>query len=95
MTLPGPIRRADRIRGGVFEPTHGSAPDISGQSIANPLGTILSVALMFDYAFGRCDLAREIEHAVEATLRGGLMTPDLGGHHSTIDVTQAVIARLR
>lgn len=93
-TLPGPAKPGDRIRGGVFEPTHGSAPDISGEGIANPLAAILTVAMMFDYAFGRSDLARAIEDAVDETLLAGLMTPDVGGRHTTADVTKAMLARL-
>ncbi|MBT4040633.1 MAG: 3-isopropylmalate dehydrogenase, partial [Rhodospirillales bacterium] len=77
-----------------FEPTHGSAPDISGKGIANPMGTILSVAMMFDYAFGRADLARGIERAVDEILNTGVVTPDLGGEQNTTQVTDAVIGNL-
>lgn len=82
------------VKGGLFEPSHGSAPDISGQGIANPLGTILSVAMMFDYAFARSDIAKQIEQSVERVLERGLFTPDLGGSATTKDMTAAVLAEL-
>ncbi len=93
-TLPGSAVSGGCIRGGIFEPTHGSAPDISGRGTANPMGAILSVAMMFDYAFGRTDLARQIEQAVEDVLEEGAMTPDLGGTARTTDVTDAVLGSL-
>lgn len=93
-TLPGPAVSGGRIRGGVFEPTHGTAPDISGQGIANPIGAILSVAMMADYAFARTDIAQAIEAAVERVLDDGLRTRDLGGTATTDAMTDAVIAAL-
>ena len=93
-TLPQSAVGGCRVSGGVFEPTHGSAPDISGKGIANPMGAILTVAMMFDYAFARADLACNIERAVEAVLQSGTMTPDLGGQGNTESVTNAVIAAL-
>ncbi len=62
---------------GLFEPVHGSAPDIAGQGIANPLATFLSAALMLRYAFEAADQAAAIEAAVDAVLQRGLRTPDL------------------
>ena len=62
---------------GIFEPIHGSAPDIAGLDIANPLATILSVALMFEIAFNRKDIAGAVEDAVEKTLHQGYRTGDL------------------
>ncbi len=62
---------------GLFEPVHGSAPDIAGQGIANPLATFLSVALMLRHGLGRHEKARAVEAAVEAALERGLRTPDL------------------
>src|SRR3954464_5872470 len=62
---------------GLFEPVHGSAPDIAGQGIANPLATILSAALMLRHGFGRGEDAARIEAAVDAVLERGLRTPDL------------------
>ncbi len=66
-------------RHALFEPIHGSAPDIAGQNTANPLATILSLAMMLRYALDRPDLAAAVEAAVEAVLDEGLRTPDLGG----------------
>jgi 3-isopropylmalate dehydrogenase len=62
---------------GLFEPVHGSAPDIAGKGIANPLATFLSVAMMLRHGFGRADDAVRIETAVDAVLERGLRTPDL------------------
>ena len=62
---------------GLFEPVHGSAPDIAGKGIANPLATFLSVAMMLRHGFGRADDAVRIEAAVDAVLERGLRTPDL------------------
>ncbi|MCP4876741.1 MAG: hypothetical protein GY896_14875 [Gammaproteobacteria bacterium] len=75
----------------IYEPSHGSVPDISGKGIANPIAAILSVATMFEYAFSRVNIAREIEHVVEQTLTRGIMTPDLGGTSSTAETTTAVL----
>ena len=82
-----------RIRG-IFEPVHGSAPDITGKGIANPVGAILSAAMMFEYAFGRADIARKIEHAVTAALEAGARTPDLAGQLTSAAMTDAIIAEL-
>ena len=62
---------------GLYEPIHGSAPDIAGQDKANPLATILSLAMMFRYTFKRADLADRIERAVRAVLAKGLRTGDI------------------
>ena len=62
---------------GLYEPIHGSAPDIAGKGIANPLATILSVALLLRYSLGRETEARRIEAAVEAVLAAGLRTADI------------------
>ena len=93
-TLPGPARAGVPIKGGLFEPTHGSAPDISGKGIANPLGTFLSVAMMFEYAFARADIARRIEHSVEQVLNQQILTPDLGGNATTLEMKEAVLTAL-
>ncbi len=74
----------------LFEPVHGSAPDIAGQGIANPLATILSAALMLDY-LGEPAKANAIESAVVKLLQGPIKTPELGGTASTAMVTQALI----
>ena len=80
---------------GLYEPVHGSAPDIAGQGIANPYGTILSVAMMFEYGFACPEIARHIEHAVVQTLETGPRTPDIGGDAGTVEVTNAVIDACR
>ncbi len=64
---------------GVFEPVHGSAPDIAGKGIANPLATFLSAAMMLRHGLGRPDEAARIEAAVDSVLEDGLRTPDLAG----------------
>ena len=66
---------------GLFEPVHGSAPDIAGKGIANPLATFLSVAMMLRHGLGRPDDAARIEAAVDAVLERGLRTPDLAAGH--------------
>ena len=70
-------RRTDHGQFGLYEPIHGSAPDIAGRDIANPIGTILSAAMMLRTSLGRADAAEAIETAVERTLGGGLRTADL------------------
>jgi len=62
---------------GLYEPIHGSAPDIAGRDKANPLATILSLAMMFRYTFARAALADRIERAVRAVLANGLRTGDI------------------
>jgi len=83
---------------GLFEPVHGSAPDIAGQGVANPLATFLSAAMMLRHGLGRGDDAARIEAAVDAVLEQGLRTPDLAsGDESqvgTAEVTAAVLAEL-
>ena len=78
----------------LYEPIHGSAPDIAGQGIANPISMILSVAMMLRDSFGRYEDAERIEHAVEASLAAGILTRDIGGQASTKEMTEAIIARL-
>jgi 3-isopropylmalate dehydrogenase len=79
---------------GLFEPVHGSAPDIAGQGLANPLAMFLSAALMLRHGLGLADEAAAVESAVERALAGGLRTPDLGGKAGTAQATQAVLANL-
>jgi 3-isopropylmalate dehydrogenase len=73
----------------LYEPVHGSAPDLAGHGTANPVGAILSVAMMLELSFGRAELARSVEAAVMATLRE-LRTPDLGGRATTTEFTAGV-----
>jgi len=84
---------------GMYEPIHGSAPDIAGKGVANPLATILSVAMMLRYSLGEPALARRIELAVGKVLDDGLRTPDIAapGMRSvgTVDMGDAVVAALR
>ena len=92
--LPGLPEPGERLAG-IYEPVHGSAPDIAGQGIANPVGMLLSVAMMFDFSFGRPAAARRIETAVAAALDAGRRTPDIGGTATSEAVSDAVIAELR
>ena len=80
---------------GVFEPVHGSAPDIAGQGIANPLAMFLSAVLMLRHGLGRPDEAAALESAVDRALDGGLRTADLGGAASTAEATRAVLSHLK
>jgi 3-isopropylmalate dehydrogenase len=79
---------------GLYEPIHGSAPDIAGKGIANPLGTILSAALMLRYSFGLEEEASALEAAVDRAVAGGARTTDLGGRLSTREMTDAVIEQI-
>jgi 3-isopropylmalate dehydrogenase len=80
--------------GGLFEPVHGSAPDITGRGIANPLAMFLSAALMLRHGLGLESEATAVESAVERALEGGLRTPDLGGGAGTVEATSAVLEHL-
>ncbi|MCL1990384.1 MAG: 3-isopropylmalate dehydrogenase [Defluviitaleaceae bacterium] len=77
-----------------YEPIHGSAPDIAGLGIANPIGMILSVAMMLETSFGQKEAAINIEQAVKQTLEAGIRTKDLGGTATTAEMRDAIIARL-
>ena len=72
-----PSASLDADNKGLYEPCHGSAPDIAGQGVANPLATILSVAMMLRYTFAREDDARRIESAVKRVLAQGYRTADI------------------
>ena len=78
-------------QGAVFEAVHGSAPDIAGQGIANPVGTILSAALMLRYSLKREEEARAIEKAVDTAITNGARTMDLGGRLTTRQMTDEII----
>jgi 3-isopropylmalate dehydrogenase len=84
---------------GLYEPIHGSAPDIAGQDKANPLATLLSVAMMFRYTFSRADVADRIEHAVRKVLQQGHRTPDIAAAGEktvgTAAMGDAVVAALQ
>ena len=79
---------------GIFEPVHGSAPDIAGRGIANPIGAIWSAALMLEH-LGEADGAQRMIAAIEAVCREGTRTRDLGGSATTSDVGDAVASRVR
>jgi 3-isopropylmalate dehydrogenase len=79
---------------GLFEPVHGSAPDIAGTGAANPLAMFGSVAMMLRYGLGREADAAAVESAVERALAEGLRTRDLGGDATTAEATRAVLANL-
>ncbi|WP_243298114.1 3-isopropylmalate dehydrogenase [Bacillus litorisediminis] len=87
--LPSASLREDFL--GLYEPVHGSAPDIAGQDRANPLAIILSVALMLKYSFGLQQEAELIEHAVQEVLNAGYRTRDLGGETGTNEMSQLVL----
>ena len=78
----------------VFEPVHGSAPDIAGRGIANPIGAIMAAAMMLDH-LGETAAAERVRRAVEIVLRDGPRTPDLDGAATTDDVTSAIVGALR
>lgn len=86
---------------GIYEPIHGSAPDIAGQGIANPVGTILSIAMMLRYTFAMEAEAKAVEEAVRKVLDNkdiggkGLWTKDLGGNAKTSEVGDAVVEVLK
>jgi 3-isopropylmalate dehydrogenase len=82
---------------GMYEPIHGSAPDIAGKNIANPLATILSIAMMLRYSLNENDLANKVEQAVQQVIVDGLRTADIADKHSAIGTNEmgdAVIAAL-
>ncbi|KAK8049937.1 beta-isopropylmalate dehydrogenase A [Apiospora phragmitis] len=79
---------------GIYEPIHGSAPDISGQGIVTPIGTILSIAMMCRYSLGLPQEASAIEQAVKNVVDGGIRTKDLGGSAGTKETGDAIVAEL-
>ena len=79
---------------GLFEPVHGSAPDIAGKGVANPLAMFLSAALMLRHGLGLESEAAAVESAVQRALDGGLRTADLGGGDGTSQATRAVLENL-
>jgi 3-isopropylmalate dehydrogenase len=79
---------------GLYEPIHGSAPDIAGKGLANPLATILSAAMLLRHSLGLTEAAERIEAAVAATLSDGVLSRDLGGSAGLAETGDAVLARL-
>jgi 3-isopropylmalate dehydrogenase len=76
---------------GIFEPVHGSAPDLVGRGVANPAAMLRSTALLLEHALGRVDEARALERAVDAALAAA-PTPDVGGTATTSEFAEAVLA---
>jgi len=76
---------------GVYEPIHGSAPDLAGQGVANPLGAILSAALLLRLSLGLPEAAAAVEAAVDSVIASGTLTPELGGSAGTEEVGRAVV----
>jgi 3-isopropylmalate dehydrogenase len=79
----------------LYEPIHGSAPDIAGQDIANPMSMILSAAMMLRQSFGLEETAQKIESACDRVMNAGVLTKDLGGSAGTQEFTNAVLHELR
>ena len=89
-----PSASLDDAGKGLYEPIHGSAPDIAGQGRANPCAAILSAAMMLRHSLGNAEAADRIEAAVASAIRGGARTADLGGTMSTAAMGDAVLAAL-
>lgn len=89
----GPANAAGK-RLALYEPVHGSAPDIAGQNIANPIAAILSAAMMLEISIGRPDLAKRVTGAIESVLAENIFTRDLGGCASCDEMTDAVVDAL-
>jgi len=93
-----PSASLDANNKGLYEPSHGSAPDIAGKGIANPLATILSAAMMLRYSLNKAEQADRIEAAVKKVLAAGLRTPDIYEPGTTkvgtAEMGQAVVAAL-
>ena len=78
----------------MFEPVHGSAPDIAGKGIANPIATLWSVQMMLEF-LGEKQGAEALMAAIETTSARGILTKDLGGTASTVDVTNHVLEEIK
>ena len=93
-----PSASLDKHNKGLYEPSHGSAPDIAGKGVANPLATILSVAMMLKFSLNQPEAAGRIERAVDAVLSQGLRTPDIWSEGTrkvgTVEMGAAVVAAL-
>ena len=93
-----PSASLDENGKGMYEPVHGSAPDIAGQNIANPIATILSLAMLLRSSLDRADLADKVEAAVRTVLKNGLRTADIAGPNdkpaSTTEMGDAILAEL-
>lgn len=80
---------------GIYEPIHGSAPDISGKGVVNPVAMILSLSMMFKYSLGLPELAKTVDEAVKNVIEAGVRTADIGGSAKTSEVGDAVVKELR
>ncbi len=80
---------------GLYEPVHGSAPDIAGKGLANPMAMMLSAAMMLRYSFNMDKEAAIIENSIKAVLDQGIMTADLGGNASTTEIGDAIVDKVR
>ena len=93
-----PSASLDENGKGMYEPVHGSAPDIAGQNLANPIATILSLAMLLRSSLERADLADRVEAAVRTVLGNGLRTSDIAGPDdkpaSTSEMGDAILAEL-
>jgi tartrate dehydrogenase/decarboxylase / D-malate dehydrogenase len=78
----------------MFEPVHGSAPDIYGKGIANPIGQIWTAKMMLDH-FGETELGKQLLNVVEDVTNDGIKTSDIGGSSSTVEVAEAICSRLK
>jgi len=87
----GAIKNRFDLPRGLYEPIHGSAPDIAGKGIANPIGMIMSAAMMLRHSLGLEAEAEAVEEAVNKTITNGERTPDLGGTHSTGSLTEKIL----
>ena len=92
-SLPA-TQAAQRDAPALYEPVHGSAPDIAGRGTANPVGAILSVALMLEHSLHRPDAAAAVRNAVDAVIAAAVLTADLGGTATTEGLTDAVVSAL-
>jgi 3-isopropylmalate dehydrogenase len=90
----GETSESGETRFGLYEPAGGSAPDIAGKGVANPLAQILSAALMLRHSFGLGEAATAIEDAVTATLRDGARTADIAAHGETAVSTDQIGAQV-
>ena len=81
-------------RAGLYEPIHGSAPDIAGDGIANPIGAILSAAQLLRYSLALGEEARAVERAVRLTVEAGVLTRDVSNDPSCVETTRAVTERI-
>lgn len=98
--LPGTLGVLPSASGGgelpwIYEPVHGSAPDLAGRGIANPLGAIATAGMLLRHSLRRPDLAAAVEGSVAAVVRAGALTPDLGGSSGTMEVAGQVVERLQ